>query len=41
MLDAASASLRQITLADPRPSMVGFSGGTDSILVAHPVTRLP
>jgi DNA sulfur modification protein DndC len=35
MLEAITASLRQLYLTDPRPWMVGFSGGKDSSLVAH------
>ena len=35
MLEAITASLRQLYLADRRPWMVGFSGGKDSSLVAH------
>ena len=35
MLEANIESLRQLYLSDPRPWMVGFSGGKDSSLVAH------
>jgi DNA sulfur modification protein DndC len=35
MLTAIIAALRELYLNDPRPWMVGFSGGKDSTLVAH------
>lgn len=35
MLEQVIQSLRQLYLDDPRPWMVGFSGGKDSTLVAH------
>jgi len=35
MLTAITRSLRDLYLSDPRPWMVGFSGGKDSTLVAH------
>lgn len=35
MLTQISQTLRQLYLEDPRPWMIGFSGGKDSTLVAH------
>jgi len=35
MLESIVQSLRQLYLFDPRPWMIGFSGGKDSSLVAH------
>jgi DNA sulfur modification protein DndC len=35
MLTEISRSLRDLYLSDPRPWLVGFSGGKDSTLVAH------
>jgi 3'-phosphoadenosine 5'-phosphosulfate sulfotransferase (PAPS reductase)/FAD synthetase len=37
MLKEIKDSLKQLYLDDPRPWLVGFSGGKDSTLVASPV----